>query len=40
MLPDSILKIRDEADARKLQQARKLLDDFLAAQGIKRGRKP
>src|SRR5664279_6008267 len=29
MLPDSVLKIRDEADARKLQQARKLLDDFL-----------
>jgi len=40
MLPDSILKIRDEADARKLQQARKLLDDFLAPQGLKRGRKP
>jgi len=40
MLPDSILKIRDEADARKLQQARKLLDDFLAPQGMKRGRKP
>ena len=39
MLPDSILKIRDEADARKLQQARKLLDDFLARQGMKRGRK-
>ena len=40
MLPDSILKIRDEADARKLQQARKLLDDFIAPQGMKRGRKP
>jgi len=40
MLPDSILKIRDEADARKLQQARKLLDNFLAPQGMKRGRKP
>ena len=40
MSPDSILKIRDEADARKLQQARKLLDDFLAPQGMKRGRKP
>ena len=40
MLPESILKIRDEADARKLQQARKLLDDFLAPQGMKRGRKP
>ena len=40
MLPDSILKIRDEADTRKLQQARKLLDDFLAPQGMGRGRKP
>jgi hypothetical protein len=39
MLPDSILKIRDEADARKLQQARKLLGDFLAPQGVG-GRKP
>jgi hypothetical protein len=28
--PDSVLKIRDQADARKLQQARKLLDDFFA----------
>jgi hypothetical protein len=40
MLPDSILKIRDEADARKLQQARKLLDDFLAPQGVGGRRKP
>lgn len=40
MLPDSILKIRDEADARKLQQARKLLADFLGPQGWERGRKP
>lgn len=40
MLPDSILKIRDEADARKLQQARKLLSDFLAPQGVGGGRKP
>ena len=30
LLPDSVLKIRDQADARKLQQARKLLDDFFA----------
>jgi hypothetical protein len=37
LMPDSILKIRDEADARKVQQARKLLDDFLAPQGMKRG---
>jgi hypothetical protein len=40
MLPESILKIRDEADARKLQQARKLLSDFLAPQRMERGRKP
>jgi len=39
-VPDSILKIRDEADARKLQQARKLLGDFLAPQGVEEGRKP
>ncbi len=37
---ESILKIRDEADARKLQQARKLLDDFRAPEGMTRGRKP
>jgi len=30
LLPDSILKIRDQADERKLQQARKLLADFFA----------
>jgi hypothetical protein len=30
MPPDSVLKIRDHADARKLQQAHKLLEDFLA----------
>jgi hypothetical protein len=30
LTPDSILKIRDQADARKAQRARKLLDDFLA----------
>jgi len=40
MLPESILKIRDEADARKLQQARKLLGDFLAPQGGGGRRKP
>ena len=37
---ESILRIRDEADARKLQQAHKLLDDFLAPEGSERGRKP
>ncbi len=38
LLPDSIAKIRDQADARKLQQARKILDDFLAPKGKERGR--
>ncbi len=28
--PDSVLKIRDQADARKLQQARRLLEEFFA----------
>lgn len=40
MSSESILKIRDEADARKLQQARKLLDDFLVPPRMERGRKP
>ena len=30
LLPDSIVKIRDQADAVKLQKAQKLLADFLA----------
>jgi hypothetical protein len=38
--PDSVLKIRDQADARKLQQARKLLDDFFARGAKQTGRKP
>jgi hypothetical protein len=38
--PDSVLTIRDQADARKLQQARKLLADFLALEGKKGGRMP
>jgi hypothetical protein len=38
LLPDSILKIRDQSDARKRQQARKLLEDFLAQQGKGGGR--
>jgi hypothetical protein len=40
LLPDSILKIRDQADARKLQQARKLLEDFSASEGKGRGQMP
>lgn len=40
LLPDSILKIREEADVQKFQKAHKLLDDFLG-QGNKKGsRKP
>jgi hypothetical protein len=29
LLPESVLKIRDRADAKKLEQARKMLADFL-----------
>ncbi len=38
--PDSVLKIRDQADARKLQQAHKLLDDFFARRTKETGRAP
>ena len=38
--PDSILKIRDQADTRKLQQARKLLEDFFVTEGKKRSHTP
>ena len=31
LLPDSIVKIRDQADAEKLQKAHKILADFLAS---------
>jgi hypothetical protein len=30
LLPDSVLKIRDQADVQKRQKARKLLQDFFA----------
>jgi hypothetical protein len=30
LLPDSVLEIRDQADAQKRQKARKLLEDFFA----------
>jgi len=33
LLPDSVLKIRDQADVRKLESARKLMADFLAQRG-------
>jgi len=38
--PDSVLNIRDQADARKLQQARKLLDDFFPRWREERARMP
>jgi hypothetical protein len=40
LVPDSVLKIRDRADARKLQQARKLLDDFFAREAKQTGPMP
>ncbi len=40
MHPDSIVKIRDHADARKLQQARKLLEEFLSAHTKRGGERP
>ncbi len=36
LLPDSVLKIRDQAAARKLESARKLMAEFLA-QGVQDG---
>jgi hypothetical protein len=30
LLPESVLKIRDKADREKLEQARRMLADFLA----------
>jgi hypothetical protein len=38
--PDSVPKIRDLADARKLHQARKLLEEFFAREGKERARMP
>ncbi len=39
LMPDSIVKIRDQADAQKLQKARKLLTEFLAQGGQDGGQK-
>ena len=33
LLPDSVVKIRDQANARKLADARKLLAEFLSQEG-------
>ncbi|HVJ04241.1 MAG TPA: hypothetical protein VM578_01065 [Candidatus Saccharimonadales bacterium] len=38
LLPDSVLKIRDQADATKLEKARKLLQNFLSREGADRGK--
>jgi hypothetical protein len=38
--PDSVLTIRDQADARKLHQARKLLAEFFARVDKERARTP
>ncbi|MGB8060947.1 MAG: hypothetical protein WCF26_03565 [Candidatus Sulfotelmatobacter sp.] len=38
--PDSALKICDQADARKLHQARKVLDEFFAREGKERAGMP
>jgi len=37
LLPDSVLKIRDQADAQKLAKARKALQDFLSPNGAAGG---
>ena len=39
LLPETVLKIRDTADAQKLPKARKLLTDFLAQGGQDKGKK-
>ena len=38
LLPDSVLKIRDQADATKLEKARKLLQNFLSQEGADGGK--
>jgi hypothetical protein len=40
LLPDSVLKIRDQADARKFHQTRKLLEEFFAREGNEKARMP
>jgi hypothetical protein len=39
LLPDSMLKIRDQADAVKLEKAHKILTDFFARTEADRGNK-
>src|ERR1035438_779867 len=38
LLPETVLKIRDQADAQKLQKARKLLQDFFSQEGQNGGK--
>jgi hypothetical protein len=38
LLPDSVLKIRDRSDARKLEQGRKMLAEFLAKRAEEDGK--
>jgi hypothetical protein len=38
LLPDSVLKIRDQSDAQKLAKARKTLQDFLGPNGAAGGK--
>ncbi len=38
LLPESVLKIRDRTDARKLEQGRKMLADFLAQRAEEGGK--
>ncbi len=40
LAPDSVLKIRDQADVRKLHQARKLLEEFFAREAKQTGAMP
>ena len=38
LLPESVVKIRDKAEARKLADARKLLAEFLSQEGLDGGK--
>jgi hypothetical protein len=38
LLAESVLKIRDQSDAKKFQAARKLMTDFLAQEGTEGGK--
>jgi hypothetical protein len=38
LLPDSVVKIRDQANVRKLADARKLLAEFLSQEGLDGGK--